>query len=190
MLVSLIAAMSPARVIGQGGGLPWRLPGELRRFRRLTMGKALVVGRRTYESIGRPLPGRRMVVLSRSPEFAPAGVQVFGGLDAALAALGDAGDAGDAGEVMIGGGAAVFAEALPRADRLLISVVHGDFAGDVHFPAFDASAWGVAERVEVGADAENPWPYTYFDLRRTPGLKPPPLPFPAGCAAPGSRGGA
>lgn len=182
--VSLIAAMSRERVIGHRGALPWRLPGELRRFKALTMGKPLVLGRRTFESIGRPLPGRRMVVLSRDPGFAPAGVEVFGGLDAALAAL------AGAGEVMIGGGAAVYAVALPRADRLLISVVYGDFAGDVRFPAFDAASWGVAEREDAPADAENPWAYTFFDLRRDPSLSPPPLPFPAGCAWSAPRGGA
>lgn len=178
--VSLIAAMSPARVIGQAGALPWRLPGELRRFKALTMGKPLVLGRRTFESIGRPLPGRRVVVLSRDPGFAPAGVEVFGGLDAALVAL------GGEREVMVGGGAAVYAVALPRADRLLISVVYGDFAGDTWFPAFDGRAWGVWAREDVPADAANRWAYSFFDLRRDPALSRPPLPFPTGCAWPGS----
>lgn len=176
-MISLVVAMSPARVIGRDGALPWRLPGELRRFRALTMGKPLLMGRRTFESIGRPLPGRRMVVLSRDPAFAPVGVEVFAGLDAALAALGDA-------EVMIGGGAALYAATLPRADRLLVSVVHGDFAGDTFFPAFDAAAWGVAAREDVPADATNRWAYTFFELRRDPTLPRPPLPFPAAVEQP------
>lgn len=181
MRLSLIAAMSPTRVIGHDGALPWRLPAELRRFKRLTMGRPLLMGRRTYASVGRPLPGRRMVVLSRDPGFGADGVEVYGGLDEALAAL------ADCEEVMVGGGAELYAAALPRADRLLLSVVHGAFVGDTFFPPFDAGAWGVAERVEVPADAVNAYAHTFFDLRRDPALSPPPLPFPAGCAAPAPR---
>jgi dihydrofolate reductase len=123
--LSLILAADLGWGIGQGGQLPWRLPADLARFRALTMGKALIVGRRTYESIGRPLPGRRMIVLSRSADFLAPGCEVVPSLAAAL----DRAE-GHADEVFVGGGAAVFAEALPRADRVYLTLVLGVFACD------------------------------------------------------------
>lgn len=190
MRLSLIAAMAPDRLIGRDGALPWRLPSELRRFKRLTMGKPLVMGRRTFESIGRPLPGRRCVVLSRTLGEAPPGIELFADLDAALAAL------GEADEVMIGGGARLYAEALPRADRLCVSVVHGGFGalpGDVYFPPIDAAEWRIAERIDAPADPQNPFAYSYFDLRRADGAATgltPAAPFPAAIAMPAPPGGA
>ncbi len=172
MRLSLIAALSRNGVIGRDGELPWRLPDDLRRFKRLTMGCPLVMGRRTWDSIGRALPGRRTLVLSRGAPACP-GAEVFPDLDAALSAV------AGADEVFIGGGRAVYAAALPRADRLCLSVVRAEVAGDVVFPPFDAAAWGVAAREDHPADDRHALAYAFFDLRRDPSLPRPPLPFPA-----------
>jgi dihydrofolate reductase len=127
-IISIIAAMAENRVIGRDGRIPWHLPADLERFRDLTLGHSLVMGRKTYESIGRPLPGRRTIVLSRQPGLAIQGADVAPNLSAALALC-----AGEA-EVFICGGAAVYAEALPIADRIYLTVVHGDTGGDTFFP--------------------------------------------------------
>lgn len=182
-MVTLIAAMAGDGLIGRAGDLPWRLSTDLRRFKRLTMGKPLIMGRRTYASIGRPLPGRRCVVLSRTLTEAPAGTTLFESLDAALRAL------ADAPEIIIGGGAAVYAEALPFADRLCLSVVHGPRGrhadDEVYFPAIDAGRWSVRTRKAYPAGARDEWAHTYFDLRSmAPGLEPMPSPFPGAVVLP------
>lgn len=158
--LSLIVAMTPGRVIGRDNGLPWHLPDDLRRFKAITLGKPVVMGRRTFESIGRPLPGRRNIVLSRRTDFAPAGVEVVRDLDAAVAA------AGDAAEIMVIGGAEIYALALPRATRLYVTEVHGEVAGDVRFPAIDPAAWQEVESVEHPADARHAHAMTFRTLER------------------------
>ena len=158
---TLIAACDEAGCIGRGGDLPWRLPGELRRFKAATMGKPLIVGRTTWESIGRPLPGRDMIVVTRQAGYRAEGVAVVDSIDAAFAR------AGDAGEVMIGGGGTIYAQTLARADRLLLTVVHTLVeGGDAFFPRFDLADWRVhaAEPVEEGTV-----PYTVYDLRTAVG---------------------
>ncbi len=129
--------MAENRVIGRDGALPWRLPDDMRHFKRLTTGHAVLMGRRTFDSIGRPLPDRRNIVLSRDPAFRPAGVEVVGSLDDGLAAA-----AGD-DEVFIAGGGEIFATAIDRADRLYLTVVHADMPGDVTFPPIDPDAWSL-----------------------------------------------
>lgn len=150
MRVSAIVAMGTNRAIGLEGALPWRLPEDLRRFKRLTMGHTLLVGRRTYESIGRPLPGRRMVVLTRQPGWSAEGVQVARSLEEALelAAGGE--------EVFIAGGAEVYREALPRVQRLYLTVLERDYPGDTFFPEVDLSTWRLVEREEHPASGELP----------------------------------
>ncbi|MCA9540811.1 MAG: dihydrofolate reductase [Myxococcales bacterium] len=182
MQITLIAALTPARVIGRDGGLPWRLPDDLRRFKAETMGKPLLMGRRTFASIGRALPGRRTVVLSRDPNFSAPGVEVVPDLATAWALL------ADCPEVMVGGGAQIYAEALPCADRLLLTLVHADVDGDVHFPPIDAAQFGLQSREDHPADARHAWPFTLFDLRRvdSPRLSP----LPAEVAALGPHRGA
>ncbi len=173
-MLTLVAALSLDGVIGRDGDLPWRLPDDLKRFKRLTMGCPMIMGRRTWDSIGRPLPGRRTLVLSRRPAFEAPGAEVFPDLDAALAAV------ADAPEVIIAGGETVYARALPAADRLCLTVVHVHVDGDACFPAFDAATWGVKARSDHPADARHAHAHTYFDLRRDAALPRPPLPFPAG----------
>lgn len=158
--LSVVVAMARNRVIGRDGTLPWHLPADLRRFRAITMGKPIVMGRRTHESIGRALPGRRNVVLSRDPAYRAPGCEVCADLDAALALL------AEAPEVMIVGGAALYAEALSRADRLYLTTVEAAPAGDVLFPAFDAAEWREVTREDHPADAEHAHPYAFRVLER------------------------
>lgn len=126
--VSLIAAMAENRVIGREGRLPWHIPADLERFRDLTMGHTLIVGRRTWESIGRSLPGRRMIVLTRSETILAQGCIIAHDLSGALSL------AGDDTEIFVGGGEDVFRQALPLARRIFLTVVHGAFEGDTFFP--------------------------------------------------------
>ncbi|TNF35149.1 MAG: dihydrofolate reductase [Gammaproteobacteria bacterium] len=141
MRVALIVGMAENGVIGRDNTLPWHLPADLQYFKRMTLGKPIIMGRKTFESIGRPLPGRTNIVLTRQPGFAPAGVVVAANLDEALR-LGQAQAARDgADEVMVIGGAAVYAEALPVADRLYITRVHLSPEGDARFPEPDPRQW-------------------------------------------------
>ena len=137
MRISIIVAAAENDVIGRGNELPWRLPADLQRFKRLTMGHHLVVGRRTWDSIGRSLPGREMIVVSRSRPELPAGVRAAGSLEEALATAKAAGD----DEVFIAGGAAIYALALPLADRLHLTRVRSEIEGDVRLPAIDFEHW-------------------------------------------------
>ncbi|MBA2664320.1 MAG: type 3 dihydrofolate reductase [Bradymonadaceae bacterium] len=160
MLISLIAAIDLEMAIGKDNALPWHLPADLRTFRKTTMGKPIVMGRRTFESIGKPLPGRANIVLSRDPNFQASGCHVVHCVEAAIAA------AGDVDELMVIGGAGVFEEFLAQADRLYLTVVSGTFAGDVFFPAFDEAQWRVEHSETTLADANNRWGHTLFVLER------------------------
>ncbi len=160
MRISLVFAMAENRVIGRDGALPWRLPADFRHFKRLTTGHTLIMGRKTFESIGRPLPGRRSVVLSRRPGYRPEGVEVAGGLEAALALA-----AGEE-EVFVIGGAALFAEALPRARRVYLTLVHGEVDGDVQAPPLDPAAWRLVEERRRPADERHPWDLSFRTYER------------------------
>ena len=151
MPVSLIVAVSDNGVIGRDGGLPWRLPRDLRHFKRTTMGHHLIVGRRTWEEGGMPLPGRSMVVVTRDPSFRAAGATVVHSLDAALAAA-----EGD-NEPFIGGGAHLYREALARAlvARLYLTRVHAAVEGDTFFPELDLAGWELVSEEHHPADEKN-----------------------------------
>ena len=157
MIVSLVAAMAENRVIGRNGRLPWHLPDEIKHFKRLTVDHTVVMGRKTFEEIGRPLPNRRNVVISRNPNFHPGGVTVVPDLDEALA-LG-----ATESEVFVIGGGEIYRLALPRADRLYLTVIHAPFEGDVHFPALDETAWVLEDEVFHPADERHP---ASFSIRR------------------------
>lgn len=167
-MLTLLAAVSDNGVIGREGDLPWRLPADLKRFKRLTMGKPMILGRKTYESIGRPLPGRTMIVLSRSADAAalPAEVRLASTWDQALAIAEDVAEMAGASEAMVIGGAAVYAEALPRAERMHLTRVRAEVKGDVFFPAFDASAWRVEAEEHHPADDRNEYALTFRDYVR------------------------
>ncbi len=156
--VNLVVALADNGVIGRDGGLPWQLPADLKHFREITWGHPIVMGRRTHESIGRVLPGRLNVVISRDPHCAAAGCVVVPDLEAALAA------AGAVPEVMIVGGAAVYAAALPRAMRLFLTEVHALVDGDVRFPDFDRRAWRETAREPHRGEGE--YDYSFVTLER------------------------
>jgi dihydrofolate reductase len=134
-VISLVAAHARNRVIGAGNRLPWHLPEDLPRFKRLTMGAPVIMGRKTHESIGKALPGRRNIVVTRRPGATWAGCEVAGSLDAALAL------AGDVPEVFVIGGAELYRLALPHADRLYLTLIDADYAGDAFFPEIDPTQW-------------------------------------------------
>ncbi len=155
MIVSLIVAVAENGVIGRAGKLPWHLPEDLKRFKRLTVGHPVIMGRKTWESIGRPLPGRRNLVVSRTPGYAAEGAEVFASLDEALAAA-----AGE-DEVFVIGGAALYAEAMPRADRLYLTRVHATVEGDVTFPGLDPAAWTLVSEDRREADARHDHAFSF-----------------------------
>ncbi len=161
MSLSLIVAMARNRVIGHQGGMPWRLPADLRRFRRLTMGKPVIMGRRTHQSIGRPLPGRHNIVVTRRPEWQPPGCSVAGSLAAALEL------AAAADEVMVIGGGVLYRSALPQAGRIYLTEVHTEPAGDVLFPALPTGQWREVWRENHGADQANEFAYSFVLLERS-----------------------
>jgi len=146
MTLSIIVAMTSDRVIGKDNDLPWRLPEDLKYFKRVTMGMPIIMGRKTHESIGRALPGRRNIVLSRDPNYQPAkGCDLVGSLAQAIEIC------ADAEEVFVIGGSSSFAEALPAADRLYLTEVHEAVEGDTWFPEFDTEAWKeVSREASVG----------------------------------------
>jgi dihydrofolate reductase len=128
MRLSVIVAVAENGVIGKDNALPWRLPEDLKHFKAITFGHPVVMGRKTFESIGRPLPGRLNLVVSRNPDYRPEGVTVAASLESAIQ------KAGAAQEVFVIGGSALFKEALPKADRVYLTRIHRDFSGDVFFP--------------------------------------------------------
>lgn len=156
MKLTAIVAAAENDVIGREGQLPWHLPADLAHFKQRTMGRPVVMGRRTWESIGRPLPGRLNVVLSHRADFAPEGAVVARSLDEALALPEVAG----AEEVMIIGGARLFEEALPRCDELELTRVHATFEGDTFFH-FDPAEWRLDSSEQLVPDEKNPWPITF-----------------------------
>ena len=160
MIISLIAAMDRNRLIGCDNELPWKLPADLAHFKRVTMGKPVVMGRRTFESIGRPLPGRTNIVLTRMAGFNADGVLKADSLETAFAL------AGDVDEVMVIGGGAVYEQALPLARRLYLTLVDGEFDGDAWFPEIDASRWREIETSQHRADERNPYDYRFVVLEK------------------------
>ena len=160
--LTLIVARARNGVIGRDGALPWRLPEDLAHFKRTTMGHPIVMGRKTWESIGRPLPGRRSIVVSRQPGFEATGAEVAESLDAALALC------AGAEEVFVIGGAQLYAEALPRADRLIVTEIDADFEGDTHFPATDPALWREAAREHQPPTDARPFGFDFVTyLRRS-----------------------
>ena len=169
MDVALIVAMAENGVIGRAGALPWRLPADLRRFRRLTMGKPLIMGRRTFQSIGRPLPGRTSIVMTRDPAFRAAGVAVARDAEAALALAERAAAQGGADEIMVIGGAAAYRRFLPLARRIYLTELHAEIAGDTEFPPIDAGEWTETARARHAAGPGETCDYSFVVLARAKG---------------------
>jgi dihydrofolate reductase len=161
MKIGLIAALSLNQAIGRNNELPWSLPADLQRFKKITMGKPMIMGRKTYESIGRPLPGRKNIVVSRNPEFIADGITVVDSLEAAI----DAAD--QAPEVMVIGGANIYYQFLPRADRLYFTLVHTSIDdADAFFPAYNRRDWRLVIEENHPADTNNPFPYSFMTWQR------------------------
>lgn len=156
--VSLIAAVARNGVIGRDNGLAWHLSSDLKRFKALTMGKPMLMGRRTWDSIGRPLPGRRTLVLTRDTGFRAEGVETVHDWDSALAAAG--------AELMVVGGAEIYALALPHADRLHLTEVEAEPAGDVRFPAFDRARFRETFREAHPAGPRDEHAFAFVDWER------------------------
>jgi dihydrofolate reductase len=164
VILTLVVARADNGVIGRDGGMPWHLPADLRHFKRLTVGKPVVMGRKTFESIGKPLPGRHNIVLTRSAGWTADGVTVVPNLAEAVAAAGLQQGARPE-EIMIIGGAAVYAEALPSARRVYLTEVHATPDGDTVLPSFDPAVWHEAAREEQPADDNAP-AYSWVTLER------------------------
>jgi dihydrofolate reductase len=159
-LISLIAAVADNGVIGRDGALPWRLPEDLRRFKAVTLGKPVLMGRRTWLSLGGPLPGRENIVLSRNPGFAAQGATVVHSLDEALAL------SAHAAELIVIGGAEIYRCTLPLAGRIHLTRVHARIDGDTFLPGFRADEWRVVKREAWPADARHAFAMTFETLER------------------------
>lgn len=158
--VSVIVAMARNRVIGRDNRLPWHLPADLRRFKALTMGHHIVMGRKTWESIGRLLPGRTMVIVTRDPDFQVAGATMAASLDEALDVC------RDDPEVFVIGGEQIFRLALPIADRLYLTTIEADIEGDTYLPEFDRGLWRTLCRESHATAEGHPVPWTFEILER------------------------
>jgi dihydrofolate reductase len=153
--LSLIVAMDENRLIGSDNQLPWRLPADLAFFKRTTMGKPIIMGRKTFDSIGRPLPGRRNIVITRDPEFSAEGCDVVHSIEAALAAC------SDDDELMLIGGATLYEQTIDQVNCMYITRIHHSFSGDAWFPEFDLTHWNIAEQQFFDADPDNPFAYSF-----------------------------
>ncbi|HUQ29119.1 MAG TPA: dihydrofolate reductase [Usitatibacter sp.] len=166
MKISLVVAVARNGVIGRDNALPWRLAADLAHFKRVTMGHPIVMGRRTHESIGKPLPGRKNIVVTRNPAFQAPGCAVVGSLDEAWR------EADGADEVCVIGGTTLFEETLPMADLIHLTEVQADVQGDTFFPPFDRGEWDEREVARHPADERNAYPTRILELtRRKAGAK-------------------
>ena len=160
MKISIVVAMDTNGVIGKDNELPWRLPADLQHFKKTTMGKPILMGRKTWESIGRPLPGRTNIVITRDSGYQAEGCVVVNSIDAAMLA------ASEQDEVMVIGGAEFYRQVLPRTDTIYLTRIHETFEGDTVFPELNAADWREVERSDQSADEKNPHDYSIIRLER------------------------
>ncbi len=160
MIIALIVAMGRNRAIGSDGEIPWRLPAEMRYFRQVTLGKPVIMGRKTFESIGKPLAGRHNIVLTKNREFRAPGCAVVHSPGEALLA------AGDAAEVMVIGGSEIYRRFLPLAHRLYLTCIEAEFAGDTFFPRFSPRQWRTVWQESHKADAQNAYAFRTMVMER------------------------
>jgi len=161
MKIVLIAAFAQNRVVGINNTLPWHLPEDLKYFKRTTSGKAIIMGRKTYDSIGRPLPNRTNIVISRNRDFQADGVRVVASLEAAIELAKEVNYINDVQEVMVIGGASIYEAALPIADRLYLTHVHAEIEGDAYFPEVNFKQWLEVSREDYQASDKNPYDYSF-----------------------------
>lgn len=165
-VIALIAAMADNRVIGINNRLPWKLPADMKWFRQHTLGKPIVMGRKTFESFGgKPLPDRKNIIVTHDPHYQATGATVVHSIDAAIAA------AGDVEEIMIIGGASFYAQMLPRAQRLYLTYVHIQVNGDAWFPELDAMQWQIVQQTEHPADEKNAQAMRFVIMQRKQDIK-------------------
>src|SRR3990167_1714856 len=160
MRIAAIFAMSEDRVIGKNNHLPWRLPADMRHFKEITMGKPVLLGRKTYESIGKALPGRCNVVITRDTHFKAPGCVVAHSIETALDAV------SYSDEALVIGGAFLYEQMLPQITRLYMTVIHHYFEGDSFFPEIDMTQWEVVDRIDCPKDSENEYAYSFITLDR------------------------
>lgn len=160
MKISLIVAMASNRAIGLNNKMPWHLSADLKKFKKITMGAPILMGRKTYESIGRPLPGRTNIIISRNPSYSQAGCLVFNDIDKALASC------GDAKEVFVIGGSDFYQSMLPVADTLYLTQIHQEFPGDTFFPEIDSGQWIEVERENIQDDLDVAFNYSFLKLEK------------------------
>lgn len=160
MIISLIAAMGKNRTIGNKGKLPWNLPADMKYFRDKTRGKPVIMGRKTHESIGKPLPDRTNIIVTRDGNYKAKGCVVVHSADEALKA------AGNAEEVMVIGGSQIYKEFLPKANRMYLTLINAEFEGDTYFPEYKIEEWKEVSYEEHERDAENQYDYAFVVLER------------------------
>jgi len=160
MLISAIFAMSENRVIGKDNQLPWHLPADLKHFKKVTLGKPILMGRKTYESIGRPLPGRCNVVITKEIDYQAPGCVVVNSIEQALITT------KENAEIFVMGGALLYQAMLPLIQRLYMTIIHQAFDGDTFFPLLNQDDWQEIERIDHAKDRENPYSYSFFILDR------------------------
>lgn len=156
--ISIIAALADNGAIGKDNKLLWHLPADFAHFKKNTLGKPIIMGRKTYASIGKPLPGRRNIIISHNPTFVAPGCEVYSSLTAALAAI------IDAEEIMIIGGSSIYQQALPLVTKLYLTYVHHDFTADTYFPEFNKKEWKIIAAVDCAADEKNSYPYSFVTM--------------------------
>jgi dihydrofolate reductase len=166
MIISLVVAVADNGVIGRGGTLPWRISSDLKTFRRLTMGKPMIMGRRTFESLGKPLDGRDNIIVTRNTDYRPEGTIVARDFDAALAVAHKCAHARGADEIAVIGGTTVFEAALPIATRIYKTEVHGNPPGDAYFPPVDWTEWIEASREPLSPGPKDDFTATLVVLDR------------------------
>lgn len=160
MIISIIVAMDRNGVIGKDGSLPWHLSSDLQHFKKITMGKPIIMGRRTHESIGRPLPGRENIVITRDSHFHAPACTVLHSIEDVINYC------GDSEEIMIMGGADLYVQTLGKASRIYLTEVHAELEGDTYFPEFDRENWEEVERYDFSADEKNEYDYSFVILER------------------------
>jgi len=169
MTISMIVAMSENRVIGADGDLPWHLPADLKYFKATTLGKPIIMGRKTFDSIGRPLPGRKNIVITRNGDWCHDGVEVAATIEAAIAAasaVGETDAADQAGEIMVTGGAQVYTQAMELVDRMYITEVATVVKGDTYFPDFNADDWAeISRESHAGTESQPAYAFVVYERR-------------------------
>jgi len=168
MKISMIVAMAANGVIGRDNKLPWYLPNDLKYFKQVTMGKHILMGRKTFESIGKPLPGRTNIVMTRNTAWQAEGVKVVQSLEQAVSIAAAIAEIDGQDELMIIGGDQIYREGLTIADRIYLTEVHAEVEGDAHFPALDREQWTECAREDFTAEGPNPYDYSFVVLDKKP----------------------